>query len=444
VLIRITSGGGSLKERFRYLLVEREGGRPRDPSLVSVVWKDLPEDAMCAVAEQTKRKTKYYSLVVSFAPEDRATYLRRRDEIVQDLINLLTAGYSHPPALHVVEHLDERNPHLHITVLNDVCGRDARFYFHRRDENWLNAIQAYLRAKYNLADPDTRRRTISRDLSRRARALARKLPKMGRRERRRDAIHKFVEDLVMSGLVNSREDVVNILKKAGLEIVRTSRDYITVRDSSGLKIRLRGKYYEEGFLLSRHPGKRTASPTQHPGRHREDLATLRNRIREAARKRFAEISKLNNKIAHDLRRLELSPRAAPGLGGLQQMGRLHLHRPMHARSRQQRSALSTSGTRQIVEDKYKSLWAVQTTQEHKEAMQKLAEMAQELLSYTRPHPSSLGAFSSFWSPLRDFLRRPRLEDLQRQTLEQHRRQRQIYRRRFVQVEEDFERGGMSL
>ncbi|MDL2286649.1 relaxase/mobilization nuclease domain-containing protein [Desulfococcaceae bacterium OttesenSCG-928-F15] len=77
-----------------------------------------------------------------------------------------------------------------------------------------------------------------------------KTPSKDDRAAAKEAIHSYMQANIEQGLVRSREDVLQALAGAGLEINRTGKDYITVKDpESGEKLRLKGGIYAEHWKL---------------------------------------------------------------------------------------------------------------------------------------------------------------------------------------------------
>lgn len=64
------------------------------------------------------------------------------------------------------------------------------------------------------------------------------------------AIHGYIRSMMNSGQVYDRDTIIKALTYAGLEINRTGKDYITVKDSgSGEKLRLKGGVYAADWQL---------------------------------------------------------------------------------------------------------------------------------------------------------------------------------------------------
>lgn len=77
-----------------------------------------------------------------------------------------------------------------------------------------------------------------------------KMPSKDDRAAAKDAVHEYMRASIEQGLVRNREDVLQALVGAGLEINRAGKDYITVKDpESGEKLRLKGGIYAEHWKL---------------------------------------------------------------------------------------------------------------------------------------------------------------------------------------------------
>ena len=77
-----------------------------------------------------------------------------------------------------------------------------------------------------------------------------KTPSKDDRAAAKEAIHRYMQANIEQGLVRNREDVLQALAGAGLEINRAGKDYITVKDpESGEKLRLKGGIYAEHWKL---------------------------------------------------------------------------------------------------------------------------------------------------------------------------------------------------
>ena len=77
-----------------------------------------------------------------------------------------------------------------------------------------------------------------------------KTPSKDDRAAAKEAVHQYMQANIEQGLVRNREDVLQTLAGAGLEINRAGKDYITVKDpEGGEKLRLKGGIYAEHWKL---------------------------------------------------------------------------------------------------------------------------------------------------------------------------------------------------
>ena len=73
-----------------------------------------------------------------------------------------------------------------------------------------------------------------------------KTPGKNDRAEAKDAVHAYLQARLEQGQVKDRADVLKAFTEAGLEINRTGKDYITIKDpESGEKLRLKGGIYAE-------------------------------------------------------------------------------------------------------------------------------------------------------------------------------------------------------
>lgn len=73
-----------------------------------------------------------------------------------------------------------------------------------------------------------------------------KTPNKDERGEAKEAIHAYLAGLFAQGMLTSRADVITALQETGLEIHRSGKNYITVKDpKSGEKLRLKGGIYAE-------------------------------------------------------------------------------------------------------------------------------------------------------------------------------------------------------
>ena len=98
----------------------------------------------------------------------------------------------------------------------------------------------------------------------------------------KNAIHSYLRQQIENGLVKDRNGVIEQLEDAGLEINRTGKDYITIKDTnSGAKLRLKGGIYRNDWQLGPANGQnQQQNQAGYPGNGSDN----RQRIGELSRK----------------------------------------------------------------------------------------------------------------------------------------------------------------
>lgn len=101
-------------------------------------------------------------------------------------------------------------------------------------------------------------------------------PKPDERAEAKNAIHSYLRQQIKNGLVKNRNDVIEQLENAGLEINRTGKDYITIKDpNSGAKLRLKGGIYRNEWKLGPINGQnQQQNPTRGPSPGNDDRARI--------------------------------------------------------------------------------------------------------------------------------------------------------------------------
>lgn len=362
--------GGSIRDRLDYLL-------DRDPSTVSVLWRDLPESALIAYDKTIPRKVKYYRAIVGFTPEEYARLSKEdKQRLLDDLMEELFRGYKggNRPPVHVVEHRDTSTVHWHVTIINDVAGKDSRFWFPKRDLKWLASVQDYLNRKYRLDNPRERIKDFKKCIYGRYQALFSQKPEHRKREYIRRELYNLVEDIIRYGHASNRDELIAWLEDRGLPVVRRGRHYITVKVGD-LKIRLKGGRFHEG---ARYDSSSTAGTKDHSRQDREDIAELQRRIAEFGQRRFNTLGKVSAKVAVGLSHRGHTDRTSDGL---EDVGNLlsSLRAYLSNRDRQRRKRLHSSSARALKEEKWRQLSNLATTREHEDLLQKTVKLTEELI-----------------------------------------------------------------
>lgn len=106
----------------------------------------------------------------------------------------------------------------------------------------------------------------------------------------KNAIHNYLRLQIESGQVKDRADVILKLEAAGMEINRTGKDYITIKDpNSDAKLRLKGGIYREDWKLGPINGQneqQSATGYAEPGNgHRQRIRELSQQLQQCLAKR---------------------------------------------------------------------------------------------------------------------------------------------------------------
>jgi hypothetical protein len=195
-----------------------------------------------AIIDSTDFKQRYTSGVLSFAEKDLP------DKIKQELMDsfekdaLMPGMDSDQFNILWVEHRDKNRLELHFVVPNQELKSGKRLapYYHRADmprwDNWQEVKNFDLK----LASPKEpeRKKTIT---------LSKNLPP--KKTEALKEINSNIEEMIQRGTIDNRDDVINSLKTAGLDISRVTAKSISIKNPTEGKqnIRLKGAYYEQSF-----------------------------------------------------------------------------------------------------------------------------------------------------------------------------------------------------
>lgn len=139
-------------------------------------------------------------------------------------------------------------------------GKSLTPYYDRTDRKRFTLFMEQQNLKYGLSNPNDPSRKKSFRLNP-------NLPK--EKEQAVKLIHRAVEHAIEKGRVRDRESLLKFLGGT-YEINRQGDNYLSIRDSSGRLLRLRGAYYEKGFKAGK-----VASPiSEDPQKTKDRLAVV--------------------------------------------------------------------------------------------------------------------------------------------------------------------------
>lgn len=144
-----------------------------------------------------------------------------------------------------MEHRDKGRLELNFVIPNMELqtGKRLQPYYDRADRPRIDAWQTLVNHHYGLHDPNApenrRILTLSDNLPETKQALA-------------ESVTRGIDALYHVGEIKGRQDVIQALTEAGLEVVRVTRSSISIADPNGGKnIRLKGAFYEQSFTDGR-------------------------------------------------------------------------------------------------------------------------------------------------------------------------------------------------
>lgn len=185
-------------------------------------------------------KKRYTSGVLSFLESDLKHDTKQK--IMTSFENAIFSGLDkNQYEILWVEHRDKERLELNFVIPNVelTTGKRLQPYYDRADRTRINAWQTVVNAQLGLADPNDPAR--ARNLS-----YANDLPK--NREEQAKRITAQLTAMLKNGQIKNREDVLNTLKVAGLEITRKTKKSISILPNGAKKtLRLKGVIYEADF-----------------------------------------------------------------------------------------------------------------------------------------------------------------------------------------------------
>lgn len=194
---------------------------------------------------------RYTSGVLSWSESPESISHEQMDQVMDSFENMVCAGLPTDRLNFLwVKHQDKGRLELHYVIPNVDLLTGKRFapYFDRVDRALFRAWERLTNATFgfsNPADPSLKRNTKMPPFLPADKTLA------------LAQINGRINILVRAGQIKSRADVINELQSIGFTITRTGKDYLSIKDSTGRKLRLRGGLFEEVFQM---PAELTNSP----------------------------------------------------------------------------------------------------------------------------------------------------------------------------------------
>ncbi len=228
-------GGGS--GPVDYLL-----GRERNREGATVL-QGNPEEVR-ELIDATPFAKKYTSGVLSFAEKELPP--GGREKVMASFERVLMPGLEkNQYSILWVEHQDKGRLELNFVIPNMELqtGKRLQPYYDRADRPRIDAWQTLVNHHYGLHDPNApeNRRTLT---------LPDNLPET--KQALAEGVTRGIDALYHAGEIKGRQDVIQALTEAGLEVVMVTRSSISIADPNGGKnIRLKGAFYEQSFADGR-------------------------------------------------------------------------------------------------------------------------------------------------------------------------------------------------
>lgn len=205
----------------------------------AIVLQGKPEEVRELIDASPYAK-KYTSGVLSFAEQDLPS--GQREKLMASFERVLMPGLDKDQySVLWVEHRDKGRLELNFLVPNTelLTGRRLQPYYDRADRPRIDAWQTVVNGRLGLHDPNAPE-------NRRALVTPSSLPKT--KQEAAEAITRGLLVLASSGELKTRQDVTEALERAGFEVVRTTKNSISIADpDGGRNIRLKGAIYEQSF-----------------------------------------------------------------------------------------------------------------------------------------------------------------------------------------------------
>ncbi|WP_433915775.1 plasmid mobilization relaxase MbeA [Pectobacterium aroidearum] len=183
---------------------------------------------------------KYTSGVLSFAEKDLPP--GQREKLIASFERVLMPGLDKDQySILWVEHADKGRLELNFLIPNTelLTGKRLQPYYDRADRPRIDAWQTVVNGRLGLHDPNAPE-------NRRVLVTPSALPKA--KLEAAEAITRGLLALASSGELKTRQGVTEALESAGFEVIRTTKNSISIADpDGGRNIRLKGAIYEQSF-----------------------------------------------------------------------------------------------------------------------------------------------------------------------------------------------------
>jgi len=280
------TGGGAAP--IDYLLGKK---RDREDATVLSGNPELTEQLIDAASGRHR----YTSGVLSFAETIS-------DKVAYDCVNLFEDWFTGSGAAELnflwVMHKEHNRTELHFVIPNTELrtGRAFHPHIHHLDVRGVDALKDWVNAIFKLADPNdpARKRFFTNP--------ADYLKTTKDRKALLKAVNAYMSDLVTETISNdetwTHNDTTKALESLDLTISRAGKNYVTVQNKQGTKVRLKGGLYERDCRLD------SKSAAEASRASREHRAELRKRVDELKREYEQRLQQRRERISERYGRAE--------------------------------------------------------------------------------------------------------------------------------------------
>jgi hypothetical protein len=243
-------GIGEGDKPTRYLVRPDYPGRKDDPP--EVLRGDVGMTR--ALIDSVDRRWKFTSGVLSWHPDDKVS--PEKEEEIMDAFERVAFAGLEPDQRNIlwVRHIHAGHHELHFVIPRlELSSGKA---FNACPPGWQKDFDVF-RDLFNWREQWARPDDPAREREsppKKADLFKARLERWGKEvkeseyDKAREAVHAYLKEKIVQGLVSDRAGILAALKEAGLSINRAGKDYISVKDpESGKKLRFKGSIYREGW-----------------------------------------------------------------------------------------------------------------------------------------------------------------------------------------------------
>ena len=229
-------GAGSATASVNYLV-----GKNHDRAGATVLKGNI--EVTRQLAESLDFKNRYTVGVLSFEEKDLPE--QTKAEIMTSFESTVFAGLEQDQySIAWVEHKDKDRLELNFFIANVelTTGKRLQPYYDRADRGLIKAWKDTINHDYQLSDPNDPQKTL--DLK-----PNQNLPRT--KNDLRQLIHDTIKQEVLNGNIANRDEVIAYMEQMGLEVARTTKTAVSIKDpDGGQNIRFKGEYYEQNFRVN--------------------------------------------------------------------------------------------------------------------------------------------------------------------------------------------------